>query len=151
MGLDATVDESLVLRSGRLHRVGTVESEAYYGAGLLNPEHWYQKECYCLYSWAKKNLERREGECFVLTEEAVRKLISDCSAALDFYRSGETDKLRELFPDDDCEMSWRYGEGKNRYGYRFEGDVEKIKRSMGILLGLATFDDDHVYELSFDW
>lgn len=133
MGLDIYVDKNLVLKSGKLYRLGTVELPDCGLYNLLNPELWYQKECFFLDNWCKKNLDpvvEDSDEEYKLTRDGFNRLIVSCNTVLQLENqvlAGDTKQTKiveSIFSIDG------YLHRYSSYNERFFTDVRKLRDSM---------------------
>lgn len=147
MGMDICVGKYLKLQSGKRYYMGTVELPYHNGTGLLNPELWYQKECYFLVNWCERNLTQiappREGEEdeWELTRADVYHLIDDCNKCLAYEgKPNECEVWNVAYQAFNME-EW----AKNKYGEnasKLFDDLRKVTAS--IVYVLQEIDDPDV-------
>lgn len=140
--------------------MGTEDLEEYKSCNLLNPEMWYQKECYFIPGWAKQNLIPVDGSRYdeskdiymeyELPLDKVQKLIDDCNTALKCrYMTPESAArvIRPLFDDGECVFKGHY-EG---YGEKFYEDLYKLATSMEHLLIYRGEEEDIKFLLNYSY
>lgn len=161
MGWDITVEKSYVLHSGKLLNMGSEDLEEYRSCNLINPDMWYQKECFFLPGWAKKHLEPVEGaeyddskelyNEYKLPLDKVQLLITECNTALKYRNSNPkvaAAAIRPLFDDKECVFSSHYDTG---YNQDFFDDLYKVASSMGHLLTYLGQEEDVLFTFHFGY